>query len=186
MARSDLALRRVKRAYELSHLAAAVRAICVAAIFIVIGLALYRVTRATYVVAVALAAVLAILAWRGGAWRRGAFAGALAGLPPLIIPSVAWTLSTSAGHCTTCETSATLPCLIACFGTSSLVGILVGYRAISDASPRRYAIGAIATAALGGLLGCGTTGLGGATGVVVGLVVGGVAGWCAGARTACA
>jgi hypothetical protein len=34
------------------------------------------------------------------------------------------------------------------------------------------------------LLGCGTTGLGGATGVVVGLVAGGVAGWLVAGRTA--
>ena len=184
MARSELALRRVKRAYEVAHLASAVRGLAVSAGLVVIALGLYRVTNATYLVAAALATAMATFAWRGGAWRRGAFAGVLAGLPPLIIPSIAWTLSSSAGHCTNCETSATLPCLIACFGTGSLVGILVGYRAISDSSPRRYALAAITSAALGGLLGCGTTGLGGATGVVVGLVAGGVAGWIVAGRTA--
>ena len=184
MARSDQILRRIKRAYEVTHLLAAGRALVIAAILVVIAGGLYRVTHATYFVAAALAVVMTVLAWRGGAWRRGAFAGVLAGLPPLIIPSIAWTLSSSAGHCSNCESSATLPCLIACFSTGSLVGILVGYRAISDSSPRRYALAAIATASLGGLLGCGTTGLGGATGVVVGLVAGGVAGWIVAGRTA--
>ena len=183
MALSD-ALLRVKRAYELPHLHAAARALVVAAVLIVIAIGLYRVTRATYLVAAVLAAAMAVFAWRGGSWRRGAFAGVLAGLPPLIIPSIAWTLFSSAGHCSSCEVSATLPCLIACFSTGSLVGILVGYRAISDASPRRYALAAMTTAALGGLLGCGTTGLGGATGVVLGLVAGGVAGWIVAGRTA--
>ena len=184
MARSDLVLRRVKRAYEVSHLASAARAVAVSAVLVIVALGLYRVTRATYLVATALAITMAVFAWRGGSWRRGAFAGVLAGLPPLVIPSIAWTLSSSAGHCSNCETSATLPCLIACFGTGSLVGILVGYRAISDSSPRRYALAAITTAALGGLLGYGTTGLGGATGVVIGLVAGGVAGWIVAVRTA--
>ncbi|MBA3502211.1 MAG: hypothetical protein M4D80_35640 [Myxococcota bacterium] len=183
MAPSDV-LSRVKRAYERPHLYAALRALAIAALMIVIAIGLYRVTRATYLVATVLATTMAFFAWRGGAWRRGAFAGVLAGLPPLIIPSIAWTLYSRAGHCSTCETSATLPCLIACFATGSLVGILVGYRSISDSSPRRYALAAMTTAALGGLLGCGTTGLGGATGVVVGLVAGGVAGWIVAGRTA--
>ena len=193
MARSELrpiddprarhALRRARRAYEARHVASAVRALVTAALVIVLGLGLYRFTSSTVFVAATLAATMAAFAWRGGAWRRGAFAGVLAGLPPLIIPSIVWTLTSSAGHCASCETSATWPCLIACFGTGSLVGILVGYRAITDASPRRYATAAIATAALSGLLGCGTTGLGGATGVVVGLVAGGVAGWFVAGRT---
>jgi hypothetical protein len=179
-----LVLRRVKRAYEVSHLGAAARAVIVAGFLVLVAIGLYRVTRATYVIAVALAVTMAVLAWRGGAWRRGAFAGVLAGLPPLVIPSIAWTLSSNAGHCNNCEVNATLPCLVACFATGSLVGILVGYRATSDNSPRRFGLAAIATAALGGLLGCGTTGLGGAIGVVVGLVIGGVAGWIVAGRTA--
>ena len=177
-------LRRVRRAYEVPHLLAAVRALVIGAVLVVVAVGLYRVTRGTYLVAAMLAATMAVLTWRGGAWRRGAFAGVLAGLPPLIIPSIVWTLTSHAGHCANCETTAAWPCMIACFGSGSLVGILVGYRAIADAYPRRYALAAIATAALSGLLGCGTTGLGGATGVVVGLVAGGVAGWMVAGRTA--
>jgi hypothetical protein len=52
-------------------------------------------------------------------------------------------------------------------GSSALVGGLVGFRAVADVAPRRFAVAAIASAALTGLLGCGTTGLGGALGVVV-------------------
>ena len=143
MAPSDV-LTRVKRAYERPHLHAAIRALVVAALLIVIALGLYRVTRATYLVATVLAATMAVFAWRGGAWRRGALAGVGAGVAPQVQP---------------CHTGA-------------------------RASPRRYALAAIATAALGGLLGCGTTGLGGATGVVLGLVAGGVAGWIVAGRTA--
>ena len=57
------------------------------------------------------------------------------------------------------------------------VGFVVGGYAMHDTSPRRFGLGAIATAALTGLLGCATTGLGGATGIVIGLVAGGVTGW---------
>ena len=87
-------------------------------------------------------------------------------------------------HCEACASDAMLPCMLACFGSSSLVGILVGYRANIDAAPRRYATAAITAAALTGLLGCGTTGLGGAVGIVAGIVAGGVTGWLFAARAA--
>lgn len=176
MKRSDRALHHVRRAYELAHVLAALRGAGIAVLLALVAFGLYRVTSVTWLVATTLAMTLAVLAWRGGAWRRGAFAGVIAGLPPLLVPSIAWTLFANAGHCTNCEMMATLPCILACFGSGSLVGILVGYRAIGDSSPRRYALAAISTAALTGLLGCGTIGLGGAVGVSVGLVVGGVAG----------
>ncbi|HEU4731674.1 MAG TPA: hypothetical protein VFT22_27450 [Kofleriaceae bacterium] len=56
--------------------------------------------------------------------------------------------------------------------TRSLAGIFFGHRTVRDA-PRRSATAAIVTVALTGLWGCGTTGLGGALGVVVGLLAGG-------------
>jgi hypothetical protein len=183
MARSDLALRRARRAYEISHTLAALRGIGIAAALIVLAVGLHRVTDASWGIAALLVASLGTLAWRGGALRRGAFAGVLAGLPPLIAPSVVFALS-HGGHCPSCEMGATWPCLLACFGTSSVLGMLVGYRATTDESPRRFAMAAIATAALTGLLGCGTTGLGGAIGVVFGLVAGGVTGWVVAGRTA--
>lgn len=185
MARSEpfMALRRVHRAYEAAHVLAAARGLAIAGALTVLAVGLHRTSNVTWLIAGALAATLAVLAWRGGALRRGAFAGVIAGLPPLVAPSVVFALTTG-GHCAMCESNAALPCMITCFGTGSLVGILVGYRAIIDASPRRFAGGALATAALTGLLGCGTTGLGGAIGVVIGLVAGGVTGWVVAGRTA--
>jgi hypothetical protein len=186
MARSDratVALGRARFAYERAHTVTALRGIALAAALAVLAFGLHRTSPAAWLVAGTLAASLAALGWRGGAWRRGALAGVIAGLPPLIAPSLVFALS-HGGHCAMCEQGATLPCLIACFGTSSLVGILVGYRAVTDPSPRRFAVAAIASAALTGLLGCGTTGLGGALGVVIGLVAGGVTGWVVAGRTA--
>lgn len=183
MERSELALRRARRAYEGAHVLAAARGLVIAAGILVLTVGLHRVTDASWLIAALLAATLATLGWRGGALRRGALAGVLAGLPPLIAPSIVFALS-HGGHCPTCEMGATWPCLITCFGTSSLLGMFVGHRAMVDASPRRFAIAAIATAALTGMLGCGTTGLGGAAGVVLGLVAGGVTGWVVAGRAA--
>jgi hypothetical protein len=186
MARSDraeLALRRVRFAYERGHILAALRGVALAAALAVLALGIHRMSALAWLCACTLAASLAVLCWRGGAWRRGALAGVTAGLPPLVAPSLVFAL-TGGPHCGSCESSATLPCLIACFAASSLVGILVGHRAVGDRAPRRFAVAAITAAALTGLLGCGTTGLGGALGVVVGVVAGGVAGWVVAARTA--
>jgi hypothetical protein len=149
----------------------------------VLAFGLHRSSSAAWLVAGVLAASLAALGWRGGAWRRGALAGVVAGLPPLIAPSLVFALA-HGGHCAMCEPRATLPCLIACFGTGSLVGIVIGHRAVADRSPRPFAVATLASAALTGLLGCGTIGLGGALGVVIGLVAGGVTGWVVAGRTA--
>ena len=186
MARSDApttALRRVHRAYEGAHVLAAARALAIAAALLALALAFHGSTSVMWLVAITLGATLTVLAWRGGAWRRGALAGVLAGVPPLIVPSLVMALS-SRGHCTGCTPTAQWLCVLACFGSGSLVGILVGYRAITDRAPRRYALAAITTGALTGLLGCGTTGLGGAFGVVIGLVAGGITGWVVAGRTA--
>jgi hypothetical protein len=91
---------------------------------------------------------------------------------------------THGGHCPDCMLRPTLPCVLVCFGTSSLVGVLVGSYATRDQSPRRFGFAALAGALLTGLLGCGTTGFGGAIGVAIGLVAGGVTGWVVGSRTA--
>lgn len=183
MARSDLALRRVRLAYAGAHAGAAARALAIVAALCVLAVGLHRITPTSWVFVALLAASLPVLAWRGGAFRRGAFAGVLAGLPPLVVPSLVYTLSQH-GHCPGCGTVSAWPCLLACLGTSAVVGALVGHRASTDRAPRVFAASAIATAALTGLLGCGTVGLGGALGVVVGLVAGGVTGWVAGARAA--
>jgi len=174
--RTDRALRQARRSYERAHILSALRGIAVAATLAALAFGLHQTSSTTFFIAATLTASLAALGWRGGSSRRGAIAGVLAGLPPLIAPSVVFALS-NGGHCASCEHVAAVPCMITCFATSSLVGLLVGARAISDRSPRRFALAAIATAALTGLLGCGTIGLGGALGVIVGLVAGGITGW---------
>jgi hypothetical protein len=185
MARSDAAFARARFAYERAHLLAALRGLLLAGGLALLAIGLHRTSHATWLIAGILAATLAVLGWRGGAFRRGALAGVVAGVPPMIAPTLVFAVG-HGGHCPSCEMGPTLPCLLTCFGTSSLVGLVVGNIAIRDAAPRRYALAATTSAGLTGLLACGTTGLGGATGVVVGLVAGGVAGWVVGSRTAAA
>ncbi|HEX3477299.1 MAG TPA: hypothetical protein VHT91_19890 [Kofleriaceae bacterium] len=181
--REQHALRRARRAYQRAHLLAALRGAVLAGGLAAIAYGLHRMSSASWLAGACLAATLAGLGWRGGAWQRGALAGMIAGLPPLIAPTLV--LAASSGwHCAMCDQSPTVPCLVTCLATSALVGLAVGHRAVSDASPRRFAIAAITSAALTGLLGCGTTGLGGAAGVVLGLVAGGVTGWIAATRAA--
>jgi hypothetical protein len=184
MARPD-ALLAVRRAYERAHVAAAARGIALAILFALAAIALHRTTHATWLVAAGLAATLATLGWRGGAWRRGAVAGLLAGVPVFVAPAL-YFIFAHGRHCPDCAMTPSLPCLLVCLGTSGVVGIAVGRAATRDDSPHRFAGGALAAALLAGLLGCGTTGFGGALGVVIGLVAGSVTGWVVGSRTAAA
>jgi hypothetical protein len=161
---------------------AALRGVGLAVLLTAAAISLHRTTDATWLVASGLAATLATLAWRGGALRRGAFAGVLAGIPVFIAPALYFLFTQ--GHCPDCHVTPSLTCMVVCMGTSSVAGVLVGNAATRDASPRGFAAGAVATALLTGLLGCGTTGIAGAVGVVLGLVAGGVTGWVTADRAA--
>jgi len=183
MAHSD-ALRRAHFAYERAHAFAALRGLAIAGGLALLAVGLHRTANATWLVAGSLAVTLGVLGWRGGAWRRGALAGVVAGLPPLLAPSLVFALGHGGAVCADCAMGPTLPCLLTCVGTSSLVGLFVGHRASRDIAPGRFATAAFASAALTGLLGCGTTGLGGALGVVIGLVAGVVTGWLVAGREA--
>lgn len=176
MAFPDAAFARARDSYEMSHLSSAARGVAIAALLVWLAVILHPVTNLTFAMAVPLAVALSGFGWRGGAWRRGALAGVGAGLPPMIVPIAVGMLS-SGGHCIQCSAMPTWICALACFGTSSFVGALVGGTAALDCSPRRYASAALVTAALTGMVGCVTMGFGGAVGVVAGLAAGGATGW---------
>ncbi len=182
MAHSD-AFRRARRAYEMTHLISASMALALGGVLVVVAAALHHTSNTSWMFAATLVLGLAALAWRGGAWRRGALAGVLAGLPPLIVPTLVIAMSPGP-QCASCDTAPAWYCVLSCLVASSLVGLAVGHRAISDRSPARFAAAALTTTALTGLLGCGTTGLGGAAGIVVGLIAGGATGWVVGGRHA--
>src|SRR5688500_14641672 len=93
MARSDQVLRRVRFAYERTRILDGARGLAIAAGICVLAIGLHRITSTSWLIAAVLAASLGALGWRGGALRRGAFAGVLAGLPTMIVPSIVFTLS---------------------------------------------------------------------------------------------
>jgi hypothetical protein len=174
-ARADVARSRVRGAYERARLGAALLAAWPAPILLAVAVWLHGHASAfTYVAAAGVATLFVLAAWRGGSWRRGAFAGALAGLAPLVVPAVM--LSMRGGACASCTPSSmnVLACTLICLTTGILSGVAVGLRAARDPAPRRFALAALAVAAAVGSLSCGATGLGGAAGVVVGLAAGGI------------
>ena len=183
MARSDLALRHARRAYERGFVIAAVRGLGLALVLTVAAIVLHRTTDATWLVAAALAATLAALRWRGGAWARGAVAGVLAGIPVFIAPALYRIFVHGTAHCPDCITAPSLTCVLVCLGTSAVAGIVVGYTALRDRAPRTLAASAVGTAVLTGLLGCSSLGLAGGFGVVLGLIAGSVTGWVTANRT---
>jgi len=174
---------RARAAYEAARVRTGVRGVVLAIGLAVLASGLHRTTSATWLVAAMLAMALAVLGWRGGATRRGALAGVLAGLPPMLVAAVMM-IASNEGHCAACAMTPSIACMMTCFVTSAIVGLAVGHRAWQDAFPRRFAMAAATTATLTGALGCGTNGLGGTLGIVIGLAVGGVTGWMTAARTA--
>jgi hypothetical protein len=179
------ALARARRAYERAQVIAGLRGVVAAAALCAVAFALHDITPTAQLVAGALAITLGVLGWRGGAWRRGSLAGVLAGLPPLVAPWLLFALTHGGriAHCPACDGAPTLGCIVTCFATSAVVGTLVGLRAVQDRSPLRFTAAALVAAAFTGALGCASTGIGGAVGVLVGLVAGGATGWVLAHRT---
>jgi hypothetical protein len=177
---------RARFAYERTHVLAGVRGVVVAAALCALAYALHDITPTSQLVAGALAITLGVLGWRGGAWQRGSLVGVLAGVPALVAPCVAFALAHGGhfAHCPSCDGAPTATCIITCFSTSALVGMLVGFRASQDRAPHRFAAAALVAAVFTGTLACASTGLGGALGVVFGLVAGGATGWVFAHRTA--
>jgi hypothetical protein len=158
MARSELALRRATRAYERSFVVAAVRGVGLALVLTIAAIALHRSTDATWLLAGALAATLA--------------------------PALYALFTQGTAHCAQCVSERPLSCVLICVGTSAVAGILVGRIALRDRAPRMFAASAIVGAALTGLLGCSSLGLGGGLGVVMGVLAGSVTGWVTAQRPA--
>ena len=182
MERSDRALAAARHAYERARVISAGRGFVLAAAFAVLAIGLHRTTHATWIVVTVLAAVLVGFGWRGGAWRRGALAGTLAGLPVFLAPTIVFGILHGRLQCPDCPLGPTPACIVTCFGTSALVGIAIGFA--SRRETNRFVLAALASALLVGLLGCATTGLGGALGIVAGVATGGVTGWLVQGRAA--
>lgn len=164
------ARRRARRAYELAHVRAASRTLAIGMLPALVAVGLHGVSRSAVVLAAVLAITIAVFAWTGGPWRRGARTGVLAGVLPLLAPLIVFSLAPE--HCAQCVRRISWPCIAACFGTSTWVGIALASRARRDVAPRSFAFAALVTSALTGLLGCGLSGIGGTIGIGLGVALG--------------
>jgi hypothetical protein len=188
MARSDDALAaRARRGYELGRLAAGLRGTWPLALLLPLALVAHGGQRLAVTLLAAAGAFVAasLFGWRGGALARGASAGFLAGLPPLLLPMLVMARLAACADCDMVDggsgasTSLGLAgahwaeCLIACGVGGLVAGIYVGLRAAREPrSPARHALAAASIAWLTGMLGCALVGATGALGIVCGLALG--------------
>ena len=170
---------RARRSYELGRLAAGARGAWPVLLLLPIALVTHAAARApvTWLVGATLFAVAVGLGWRGGALARGAAAGFLAGLPPLLLPILVLARTQA---CTQCELMGMgtagerwPECLIACSLGGLAAGVYVGLRAARQARGSiRFAVAAALVAGLTGTLGCTLVGGAGALGIFAGLALG--------------
>jgi hypothetical protein len=168
----ELARARARRAYEIGQLRAATILLAPAAAVIALAALLHDGGMPTALAPLAIALAVAIVGfgWRGGAWRRGAPVGLIAGLPGLLLPRL---VLAKVGHCAACaplDVSAAT-CFLYCGGAGLIAGLAVGALAARDESPLRFAAAAVVIACLTAALTCVIAGLAGVTGIAAGLVV---------------
>ncbi|HEU0105317.1 MAG TPA: hypothetical protein VFT38_04055 [Vicinamibacteria bacterium] len=159
-------LGRARRAYEVGRLRASLPTVALVAPMVGLSILLCGRYAASACSGVALAAVLAAAAWRGQQFARGARAGLVAGLGPLLLP-LALCLHLCAGGV----------CLLApsiCVAGGLLGGVAVGVRARgrADGSSAGYLAVALSVTALTGCMGCLIAGVSGVLGMAAGMAAG--------------
>ena len=173
MSSEAVLLARARRAYEWGRVRAALPRLLVVAPLTVLSLVACGRYAATGAASMALALVLLACLWQGRHAGRGARAGLLAGMGPLLLPLG---VPATAHVCT--EPSCLLFPL-ACVAGGILGGLVVWMLGASascgaacDASCPSYALAALSVAALTGSLGCLVAGLGGVLGMMLGMAGG--------------
>ena len=121
----------------------------------------------TGLAAIGLAVALAVSGWRGGAWRRGALPGVLAGLPAFIVPSLIMPAEATCARCVQASSHWTT-CMTACMVASLAAGLVVANVARRDRAPRTFALSAVLCAGLTATLTCSLAGGAGVLGVALG------------------
>lgn len=163
--------RRARRAYEAGRWQHGLRDAWPVAFLVPIAFALHgpATSVATAISAGLLAAVLVTAAWRGGAWRRGALVGVVAGLPLFMAPS--FLVPTDAECGMACARAATpwLTCFTGCAMAALAGGLVVGLLARRDRAPLAYAASAGIAAALTASMTCTLAGAAGVLGALAGL-----------------
>jgi len=116
----------------------------------------------------ALVAVLLAAAWRGQWFARGARAGLVAGLGPLLLPMATCFHLCAGGICLLVPTA----CVLAGLVGGAALGVHARHRVPTGPDAGGYLFAALTVAALVGSLGCVIAGASGVAGMVVGLAFG--------------
>jgi hypothetical protein len=159
---------RARRAYEMGRLRTALPAVAFAVPMVALSLALCDRPAATAGCGLALVAVLITAAWRGRPYARGARAGLVAGLGPLLLPMATCFHLCAGGVCLLAPTA----CVLAGLAGGAAIGVHARHRVPTGPDAGGYLVAALAVGALVGSLGCVIAGLGGVVGMVVGLALG--------------
>jgi hypothetical protein len=117
---------------------------------------------------IALVAVLLAAAWRGQPFARGARAGLVAGLGPLLLPMATCFHLCAGGVCLLAPTA----CVVAALLGGATLGLYARHRIPGGPDAGGYLLAAMAAAALVGSLGCVIAGVSGIAGMVIGFVIG--------------
>jgi hypothetical protein len=159
---------RARRAYEMGRLRAALPTVALTVPMVGLSLALCDRPAATAGCGAALIAVLLTAAWRGQPYARGARAGLVAGLGPLLLPMATCFHLCAGGVCLLAPTA----CIVAALAGGAALGLYARHRVPTGAGARGYLLAAVGVAALVGSLGCVIAGLSGVVGMLAGLAVG--------------
>lgn len=159
---------RARRAYEMGRLRSALPSLALAVPMVGLSIVLCDRPTASAGCGLALAAVLLAAAWRGQPFARGARAGLVAGLGPLLLPMATCFHLCAGGVCLLAPTA----CVVAALAGGAALGLYARHRLPGGPDAGGYLSAAMAVAALVGSLGCVIAGVSGIVGMVAGLAIG--------------
>jgi hypothetical protein len=159
---------RARRAYEAGRLRTALPPIALAVPMVGLSVVLCDRPTASAGCGLALVAVLLAAAWRGQPFARGARAGLIAGLGPLLLPMATCFHLCAGGVCLLAPTA----CVAAALLGGAVLGLYARQGVPGGSHAGGYLLAAMAVAALVGSLGCVIAGVSGIAGMVIGLVIG--------------
>jgi len=159
---------RARRAYEMGRLRSALPAVALVVPMVGLSLALCDRMAASAGCGLALVAVLLAAAWQGRAHARGARAGLVAGLGPLLLPMATGFHLCAGGVCLLAPTA----CIVAALVAGAALGLHARRHIPASPDAGGYVVTALGVAALVGSLGCVIAGVSGIVGMVIGLAIG--------------
>jgi hypothetical protein len=159
---------RARRAYEMGRLRSALPAVALAVPMVGLSIVLCDRPTASAGFGLALVAILLATAWRGQPFERGARAGLVAGLGPLLLPMATCFHLCAGGVCLLAPTA----CIVAALVGGAALGLHARHHISASPDAGSFMVTALAVAALVGSLGCVIAGLSGIVGMVIGLALG--------------